>query len=166
MSCVTWHLLMLGQGLTGVCLCVSVHVTKGRGFCMSLRGVVSLSLSLQFFLFFFLQHNREYRILQKIFCCTPNFGSQQSTYLNVIKNARGGVTGDFSVFVSCPCPFSPFRLFNKQMLMLPLEQFQRTITQSRPSRVLLSLLKDRKKRLLQMLVRMTLILVKQMSKYS
>lgn len=29
MSCVTWHLLLLGRGLTGVSVCVCVHVKEG-----------------------------------------------------------------------------------------------------------------------------------------
>jgi len=32
MSCVTWHLLMLGQGLTGVYVCV--HVRKRKSLCV------------------------------------------------------------------------------------------------------------------------------------
>lgn len=28
MSCVTWHLLMLGQGPTGVCVCVSASMCE------------------------------------------------------------------------------------------------------------------------------------------
>lgn len=43
MSCVTWHLLMLGRGLTAVSVCVCVHERERRSFCVFTCGV-SVSL--------------------------------------------------------------------------------------------------------------------------
>lgn len=37
MSCVTWHLLMLGRGLTGVSVCVFVYMWKGDDVFMDVN---------------------------------------------------------------------------------------------------------------------------------
>lgn len=50
MSCVTWHLLMLGQGLTGVsvCVCLCTCEREMKFLCMFTCGFFGSSLCVPF----------------------------------------------------------------------------------------------------------------------